>query len=56
MMVTNYNGYYRSCLSDSEKEEFKKLAMKEGSVTEVHDNLLRNYIRSKKKESKRSNS
>lgn len=43
----NYNGYYRTCLSVSEKEDFRKLAQKEGSVTEVHDNLIRIYIKSK---------
>lgn len=46
-MVMNYNGYYRTCLSVSEKEDFRKLAQKEGSVTEVHDNLIRIYIKSK---------
>ena len=46
----NYNGYYRTCLSVSEKEDFRKLAQKEGSVTEVHDNLIRNYIKGKSKE------
>ena len=52
-MVMNYNGYYRTCLSVSEKEDFRKLAQKEGSVTEVHDNLIRNYIKGKSKEEKR---
>lgn len=52
-MVTRYNGYYRTCLSVSEKEDFRKLAQKEGSVTEVHDNLIRNYIKGKSKEEKR---
>ena len=47
LMVTRYNGYYRTCLSVSEKEDFRKLAQKEGSVTEVHDNLIRIYIKSK---------
>ena len=41
-MVTRYNGYYRTCLSVSEKEDFRKLAQ-----TEVHDNLIRIYIKSK---------
>ena len=52
-MVTQYNSFYRSCLSDEEKREFRELAQKEGSVTEVHDNLLRSYIKSKRKEEKR---
>ena len=51
-MVTRHNSFYRSCLSDEEKKEFREFAQKEGSVTEVHDNLLRSYNKSKRKEEK----
>ena len=44
-MKKTYNALYRSCLSDSEKKEFKQLALKKGSVTEIHDSLLREFIK-----------
>lgn len=47
-MKSTYTGYYRTKLSPAEKQEFKSLALKRGSVAEVHDGLLREFIRREK--------
>mgnify|MGYP007106421879 CR=1 FL=1 len=47
-MKSTYTGYYRTKLSPAEKQEFKALALKRGSVAEVHDDLLREFIRREK--------
>jgi len=44
-MKKRYNALYRSCLTDAEKKAFKELALKKGSVTEIHDSLLREFIK-----------
>lgn len=43
-MRKSYSGFYRSCLTEDEKRLFKRLALERGSVTSVHDSLLRDYI------------
>lgn len=43
-MNKRYKGYYRTMLTDDEKRIFKQYALLEGSVTSVHDRLLRDYI------------
>lgn len=52
-MRKTYTAIYRSCLTEEEKKAFKELALKKGSVTEVHDALIREFI---KKESQGSKS
>lgn len=49
-MKRNYTGYFRSCLSDEERKDFKRLALEEGSVVDVHDALLREYIGRKRRQ------
>lgn len=44
-MKAIYTGYYRTRLTPEEKEAFKKLALAQGEVTQVHDDLIRNYIK-----------
>ena len=53
-MRTNYTGMYRTCLTEEEKRDFKKLALKEGSVAEIHDRLIREYIKARKEKEKQS--
>ena len=43
-----YTGYYRTLLTEEEKKQFNKIASFKGSVTEIHDELLRQYIRDNK--------
>ncbi len=44
-MKAIYTGYYRTRLTPEEKETFKKLALAQGEVTQVHDDLIRKYIK-----------
>ncbi len=44
-MKRKYSSFYRSCLSSGEKNMFRKLAQKKGSVVDVHDELLREFIK-----------
>lgn len=44
-MKRTYTGYYRTQLSQAEKERFKNLALQRGSVVEIHDELIREFIR-----------
>lgn len=50
-MRKEYTGYYRTLLSQQEKERFKSLALRRGSVVDIHDDLIREFIR--KEEEKR---
>lgn len=43
-MRIRYSGYYRTRLSKTEKEAFRRKALAEGSIVDVHDSLLREYI------------
>ncbi len=53
-MKAQYTGYYRSCLTAEEKRDFKRLALKQGSVLSVHDKLLREFIQSEKAKEERA--
>jgi hypothetical protein len=44
-MKAQYTGYYRTRLTKDEKKLFKQLALSQGEVTEVHDNIIRQYIK-----------
>ena len=46
--MKTYTGYYRTLLTEEEKKQFNKIASFNGSVTEIHDELLRQYIRDNK--------
>ena len=39
--MKTYTGYYRTLLTEEEKKQFNKIASFKGSVTEIHDELLR---------------
>jgi hypothetical protein len=45
-MKAKYTGAYRTRLTEDEKKLFKQLALSQGEVTEVHDNIIRQYIKS----------
>lgn len=49
-MKTQYTGNYRTSLTSSEKKKFRKLALQEGTVVDVHDRLIREYISTKKQD------
>lgn len=44
-MKAQYTGSYRTRLTEEERRTFKKLALTQGEVTEVHDNIIRQYIK-----------
>ena len=46
--MKTYTGYYRTLLTEEEKKQFNKIASIKGAVTEIHDELLRQYIRDNK--------
>lgn len=48
-MKAQYTGQYRTGLSASEKKDFKKFALEEGTVVDVHDRLIRDFISLKKR-------
>lgn len=47
-MKAQYTGNYRTSLSATEKKEFRTLALQEGTVVDVHDRLIREFIFLKK--------
>ncbi len=46
-MKAQYTGSYRTRLTAEERRIFKKIALSQGEVTEVHDDIIRQYINKK---------
>ena len=46
--MKTYTGYYRTLLTDEEKKQFNRIASFKGSVTQIHDDLIREYIKQNK--------
>ena len=46
--MKTYTGYYRTLLTDEEKKQFNRIASFKGSVTQIHDDLIRKYIEDNK--------
>lgn len=44
-MKASYTGAYRTRLTTEERKAFKQLALSQGEVTEVHDSIIRQYIK-----------
>lgn len=45
VMKASYTGAYRTRLTTEERKAFKQLALSQGEVTEVHDSIIRQYIK-----------
>lgn len=54
-MKAVYTGSYRTRLTSQEKKTFRRLAIAQGEITQVHDDLIRQYITKKEKEVQRAN-
>ena len=46
--MKTYAGYYRTLLTDEEKKQFNRIASFKGSVTQIHDDLIRKYVQDNK--------